>query len=270
MTDNQPQRKDTWTAAGSYWSTTSVPRLYLEDIENIFDVMQIYAPNSPSAVSERASRQWIESRYQLTMEEYKQAEPKPPKPPELPPPLDPPVIMETEDYIAHTKEQLRNIQPKSASRFEMRVGVFDLTVSCFNWMISVATISDDPNSVRAFNEIKRVIQKRESRSWLPPFTRRLRTAVLSLLLVVTSVNLFVASTLLSTANLALAAVAWWIVILRGWLWTRSKGDKPIVVLRNKDEAPTFWEEHRRGIMAAVISGAIVTMFVTVLALIAQR
>ncbi len=270
MTDDQPERKATWAAMGRYWSTTRVPRLYLEDIENIFDVMRIYAPNSPSAIRETEKRKWADALYALELEKYNRADPKPATPPVAPPPLDFPISMETEDYIARSKEQLRKIQPKTASHFEMRVGFYDLTVSCFNWMISVTTSSDDPTSTRAFDEIRRIIERREKPSRTLPLIGRLRFLALSLLLVVAVINLFLSNAAISIANLALAVLAWWLVVLWGRLWARSMEARTIVILRTRDEAPSFWEEHRRGIAAALISGAILAVLGTALALVAQR
>jgi hypothetical protein len=256
---------------GLRWDSASVPRIYLDDIEAIFEVMQEYSKHSPFVrlmqQTYEVSRDGWEARHRayekleqvqgVSVEGQPLAEP-PPEPPE------PPVEIETDKYKEiYSIEALTNLNETKAREVQMSVGGLDLLFRFTPGYCSVTTLRDDVPSTEAFNKIKGLLEERsvkiigliQSRVfWLP------YAIVLTVALVLYQFFRIVVLGWIYVFLLLFPFILWPFIF---GVWDRRPN---VVTLEYRRDSPTFLEDH----LADIVKWVIITVVAGVLLLLATR
>lgn len=155
--------KKPYVERGKRWNSYAVSKLFLEDVEYIFWVMDECSENSPYYQrSKEIHERRMEIRRGMLERREKQGATESAEPLSPIEPLDPPVKIEVDDtLIVHTIEDLVSLNLGGIGDFSIGVGAGDLAMDCGSSGARLRTSLDDEYATTAFNLIQKRIMRRE-------------------------------------------------------------------------------------------------------------
>lgn len=257
MSEDELQRIPPAVDKGRRWTIGSVPVLYLEDIEAIYDVMRDFASNHVSDFERGLEEhsKLIERVEEVAGIERSTDAPRPP---------ESFISMETDEFVLEKMAQLRSYKRSFIPKLIIHARITDLYLSCDRASIWLSIKDNDPPSIQAFEQIKRIVLSRRSR--LMGLLQSVWTvSIMALALPIAS---FLIGRYTDYIWSASGIIAGWStpILLIFWErfgWGRRQG---IVIPRYKMDAPSVWERNRDGI----VTGGVVALLILLITALARR
>jgi hypothetical protein len=249
---------------GHHRTIKGVSRIYLEDIETAYDVMESFVPFSPSAQLMEAHFQTMQGlNERLAKIEKETGDDK--NLAELEPATAPnPITIEISEYEpAYNLTELTAIPEKVSTEITMRVGFGDLRLRCTAADCDISTSEESSEAYTAYRQLEAILTRRISRVAAMLLSWKFIGLCFAAFLGLSLVNVYARIPLLSPASFIGSLSIWIALFWQVGLWDRRKA---VVILQYRRDAPTFWEENSRRILTGIIIG----VGTTILAAIALR
>ena len=227
-----------------------VSRIYLEDIERAYDVMEAFVPFSPSAQRAEEHYRLMQSSNESLAKAYKQLGQEENLAELVPAEVPRPIEIETSEYEpGYSLEELTSIPEKRSAALTMSVGYGDLRLRCTASDCDVSTNQESEEAFTAYRQLVAILEPRVNRLAAMMLSVRFSILFVFVLVGLSIYGIFAKLALLALVSYVVPVFVWGSILWQSRIWDRRKA---VAILRYRHEAPSFWEENWRGIATGIV------------------